>query len=83
LKAAAAATANIVAMTSVAKCSMAIMTCLPRCESIYRTALTNLNLLINKDLLEHAGSQSVWRKTRRGNWDAHQAASFGAETNQR
>jgi hypothetical protein len=74
LKAAAAATANMVAITSVAKCSMAIMTCLPCCESIYRKVLANLNLLINNGLWEHRAGKSVWHKTRRGDWDALQAA---------
>jgi hypothetical protein len=46
----AAATANIVVMTSVAKCSMAIMKCLPTCDLWNRTVMTNLNLLIIKDL---------------------------------
>ena len=46
----AAATANIVVITSVANCNMAIMTCLPICDLGNRTAMTNLNVLIGKDL---------------------------------
>jgi hypothetical protein len=46
----AAAAANIVVITSVANCNMAIMTCLPTCDLGNRTAMTNLNVLIGKDL---------------------------------
>jgi hypothetical protein len=46
----AAAIANIVVITSVANCNMAIMTCLPICDLGNRTAMTNLNVLIGKDL---------------------------------
>lgn len=52
LKPAAAAAANIVAITKVAKLSMAIMTCLPCCNVLYRTVTAILNMLKIHDLVE-------------------------------
>jgi hypothetical protein len=52
LKPAAAVAANIVAITNVAKLSMAIMMCLPCCDFLYRTVAANHNTLKIKDLKE-------------------------------
>jgi hypothetical protein len=66
----AAAAANIVVMASAANCSMAIMTCLPTCDSGNRTAMTNSNMLIAKNLKNGKAEQSVWAITRRVALDA-------------
>jgi hypothetical protein len=66
----AAATANIVVITSVANCSMAIMTCLPACDLGNRTAMTNSNMLIGKNLQNGKAKESVWAITRRVALDA-------------
>ena len=69
-KATAAAAASIVAMTSVAKFSMAIMTCLLSCDSGERNAMTKLNVLKIQTLWRRTRSLAVGMFTRRGCRDA-------------
>ena len=66
----AAAAANIVVITSVAKLKMAIMTCLLSGDLAFRTIITNLNLLIEKDLQERKPHESVGPLTHRVPRDA-------------
>ena len=66
----AAAAARSVAITSVANCSMAIMTGLRGCDPGYRTVMTNLKILIMHDLqgsqarLFRVGSYTLWAEER-------------------
>src|SRR5579859_4140533 len=77
----AAAAAKIVVTTSVAKCSMAIMLCLPSlvatCDTGRCTPTAALNALKIKDLFRRQGRDSVWGHTRRGRPDAHLACTVG------
>jgi hypothetical protein len=66
----AAAAANIVVITSVANCIMAIMTCLLCCDLAVRTVMTNFNVLIQKDLQEGIAYQPVGPPTHRVPRDA-------------
>jgi hypothetical protein len=62
----AAAAARSVAITSVANCSMAIMTGLRGCDLVYRTVRTNLKILIMHALQSSQGDRFVVALTRCG-----------------
>ena len=64
------AAANIVVMTRVANCNMAIMKCLPTCILGNRTVMTKFKVLIIKDLWKEIAWQSVGTITRRVARDA-------------
>src|ERR1700682_3609285 len=66
LNATAAAVARSVAITSVANCSVAIMTDLRCCDLGYRTVMTNLKILIMHDLQGIQSERFVWALTRCG-----------------
>jgi len=66
LNATAAAAARSVAITSVANCSMLIMTGLRGYDPGYRTVMTNLKILIMRDLQGSQGDCFVWALTRCG-----------------
>ena len=55
-----------VAITSVANCSMGIMTGLRGCDPGYRTVMANLKILIMHDLQGSQGDCFVWALTRCG-----------------
>jgi hypothetical protein len=61
----AAATANIVVIAIVTSSSMAIMACLPASDLWNRTARTNLNMLMRKDLQNGEAHESVGTITHR------------------
>src|SRR6266702_1484636 len=69
-KATAAAAASIVAMTSVAKFSMATMSCLLSCKSGERNAMAKLNVLKIRGLWRRIRTLPVGMFTRRGCRDA-------------
>ena len=85
LNATAAAAAKSVVRTSVAKCSVAIMECLPSpamsCDNGNGTLGARPDVLKTRDLGFKRESTSVWHEPRRGQRDADIAPEFGRAPN--
>ena len=80
---AAAAATKTVVITSVVKCSMAIMRSLPRYNLGDGTLRTNPIMLKTNGLWQSDGGKSVGSGTRRGSADAHRPVEFGREEESR